>query len=380
MNETMNEDNMERKIREALEKAVPEYDTLHSFENDVFAKLDNAKRKSRRNHIVIPVLVISLLFLSTAAAYTATHLTTVSEWLGITDANAPQISTPIKGTDDVSFELTGMAYQDNTLILAIHATPAAENILLYPSDRLATGLGLTAQISSTIQGIPEPYGNLPLDEYLAGTGQKVCWTLLMLTGPEGNEISNAKWIMQQDGSMMIFLEIVPVQMEPESTLKFRTVTASMSNERARSFSRSELTKEMLRNGSRDEFAVTGEQCLFTGEPEYCIDTYVQEETGIEFKDIRVWKTPVSLTLCYSYRLPKEIYNSETAEVTVGPSVMYKNAVSFIETVENVSGEEWIVCKETIPSVSEPYKGKMIITVSTDKGVVLSELPLQTAGN
>lgn len=263
------------------------------------------------------------------------------------------------------------------MILAIHAAPLREGVLLYPSDRLATGLGLTAPVNSTIMGIPEPYGELPLDEYLAETGQKVCWTLLMLTGPADDQISYAKWVMQQDGSMMVFVEIMPVKMEQDTALGFRTVTASVSDEYARALGRTELTKEMLRRGSRDGFTVTGEQCLFTGEPDRCIDTYMQEETGIEFKDISIRKTPVSFTLCYSYRIPEEMRDRENIEVTAGPSVMYKDAVSFTETNEITDGEEWTVCKETILSVHDPYEGKLIITTSTDRGVVISELPWQT---
>ncbi|MBO2516150.1 MAG: hypothetical protein CW338_02570 [Clostridiales bacterium] len=372
----MDENNMEQRIHEALDAAMPESSRFQTLEGDIFADLSKAKKHYRRYHVAVPALIIALLFLSTAAAYTAVHLTTVSEWLGIESGNAPGISTPIEGTDDVSFELTGLAYQDNTMILAIHAVPSREGILLYPSDRLATGLGLTAPVRYTIQGVPEPYGDLPLNEYISATEQDVCWTMLLLTGPDDRQLSNAKWVMQEDGSMMIFIEIVPVEMKTGDTLRFRTVTASMSDDQARSFSRSGLTAAMLQNGSRGELAVSAEQCLFADEPVYSTESYVQEATGIEFRNIAIWKTPAFLTVCYSYRLPEEIPDREQSVVTAGPSIMYKNAVSFISSEEMTDDGIWVVCRETIPTVSTPYNGKLIIMTNTGNGTVISELPWQ----
>lgn len=364
---TLNEKDLSQKIQDSLNRELEFLDHQETNVNAILNRLDPKEKKARRSMHALPVTVLSLLLLITSVALAAGHWTGIAEWLGIKNRVETKQPSVILAKDDfVSLELVEAATFERNIVLAVHAVPQQDSVLLCPYPGVSADSPLMGKV---FENIDEEHGNLTVDEYAKLTGKSIRW-LLFYGRPKGeNELSyrvsaTDDWVLQEDGSVMIFYNMDLGEYDKAALRELETTFASMTTREKEDYVPSVDNSLTKRNAVHLDWAQ-----ISPVEPKYtALDSLIQEDSGVELRDIRLYSTPHCYILKYMYRVQKDSVASLHPRVLVAPAknIIWVNGWDTQEV--EVDGETWIQCYKTFYSneddlpdwfVSVQYQGEYV---------------------
>lgn len=340
----MNEKESGWQIRETLNTELAFLDSQESSADTIFRRLDQTEKPARRLAPGILLAAMILIILTSSVALAIGNWTSIAEWLGIKDSNGKESISFLLAKDDyVTLELTEAVTMERNLLLAVHAVPQKETELLCPYyDAFVNQL----TIDKVYENVAEEDSGLTLYEYAERTGKTIRWVdfsyLPQLENSEQRWSILDDWYLQADGSVMIFYNMDLVGVNKETGLQnSKLYFMSLSNQEFNDWIGRDYRPTM--HGETVQFDWSK---VPIAEPEtLSLDSFVQDDTGVELRDIRLYFTPHTYTLCYAYRVRDDSVAALHPRVLVAPV----NDIGWVdrwatEEVE-IDGEEWIQCSK-----------------------------------
>lgn len=342
----INENDPGRQIQDILNIELAFLDSQKSSADMIFQRLDQTEKPERRLAPGILLAAVILIILTSSVALAIGNWTSIAEWLGIKESRGKEPMSLLLAKDDyVTLELTEAVTVERNLILAVHAIPQKESELLCPYNYAFVD---RFTIDKIFENVDEEVTGLTPYEYAERTGQTMRWVefsylpLLENTGSDQHWTILEDWYLQPDGSVMIFYNMDLVGVNKETGLQ-NTKLYFMS------LSDQELQDWIARN---DRPTIHGKTVQLdwskvpSVEPEtHSLDSFVQEDTGVELRNIRLYSTPHTHTLSYAYRVRDDSVAALHPHVLVAPA----NDIGWVDRWETeeveIDGEKWIQCSK-----------------------------------
>ena len=340
----MNEKEPGQAIQDAMNIELVFLDSQESSADMIFQRLDQTEKSTRRLTPGILLAAVILIILTSSIALAIGNWTSISEWLGIKDSNGKEPMSFLLAKDDyVTLVLTEAVTMERNLLLAVHAVPQKESELLCPyHDAFVDQL----TIDKIYENVAEDDSGLTLYEYAERTGKTIRWVdfsyLPQLENSEQRWSILEDWYLQADGSVMIFYNMDLVGVNKETGLQnSKLYFISLSDQELNDWIARDYRPTM--HGETVQFDWSKVPIV---EPEtLSLDSFVQEDTSVELRDIRLYSTPHTYTLCYVYRVRDDSVAALQPRVLVAPV----NDIGWVdrwatEEVE-IDGEKWIQCSK-----------------------------------
>lgn len=225
-------------IRASLDQELDFLNNQESNANAIFSRLDQPGKRKYRLTTRVLITAVLVLILMASAALAIGNWTSIAGWLGINETDRNQQPSILLAKDDyVSFELVEAVTAGENIVLAIHAVPQRNDLLLCP---YAYGLvDRDVPVGRILKNMAEEYADLSVDEYATLTGKTIRWALMEFISTEEQRTMDLsmktqnEWYLQSDGTIMIFFDIDTDleidELKQDTYLELNTLFATLSD-------------------------------------------------------------------------------------------------------------------------------------------------------
>ena len=368
-------------IRASLDQELDFLNSQESNANAIFSRVDQPEKRKYRLTTRVLITAMLVLILMASAALAIGNWTSIAGWLGINETDRNQQPSILLAKDDyVSFELVEAVTAGENIVLAIHAVPQRNDLLLCP---FAYGLvDRDVPVGHILKNMAEEYADLSIDEYATLTGKTIRWALMEFISTEEQRIMDLsmktqnEWYLQSDGTIMIFFDIDTDleidELQQDNYLEMNTLFATLSNPEMKKC-RSDTDRSFIRKDTVridwTQIPVVEPQCL-------ALDSFVQEESSVELRDVRLYLIPYSYSLNYLYRVREDSIAALHPNVWVGPV----DNIGYVRTWETkeveMDGVKWVKCHKVFYPYDDVNIADWLVTAQYKGGYHKSEFRLE----